>query len=137
MSPRYLLDTDICIYIKKQEPKKVFEKCTQLTVGEIGMSIVTYGELVYGAHKSHYPEKNLSVAQDLINFIPLLPLPIKAAHYYGEVRASLEKQGKIIGNNDLWIAAHALAMDLILVTNNTREFERVPNLKLENWVTEI
>ena len=134
MSLKYLLDTDTCIYITKQKPARVLEKFETLSLGEIGISVITYGELVYGAHKSHQAQKTLHLLDKLVELIPPLPIPIETGKYYGKVRRELEKTGKIIGNNDLWIAAHALAMDLVLVTNNEREFSRVLDLKIENWV---
>jgi len=134
MSLRYLLDTNICIYITKQTPVNVLKKFNQLAVGEVAMSIITYGELLHGAYKSQHPKKALFVLEDLISLIPALPMPTQAAKCYGDIRSKLEKKGKPIGNNDLWIAAHALALDLIIVTNNIKEFSRVPHLKLENWV---
>jgi len=134
MSLRYLLDTNICIYIVKQKPASVLNKFKQLTVGEMGMSLITYGELFYGAKKSHHPRKTAGMLDELTSLIPALPMPIQAAEHYGNIRSTLEKHGKMIGNNDLWIAAHALALDLTIVTNNMREFSRVAHLKLENWV---
>lgn len=134
MSLRYLLDTNICIYIAKQKPFSVLKKFEQISVGTIGMSIITYGELMYGAQKSHHPKKAVSVLEELMMLIPSLPMPLEAAKYYGEIRSKLEKQGKPIGGNDLWIAAHALSLNLILVTNNEKEFARVPHLHVENWV---
>ncbi len=134
MELHYLLDTNICIYIAKQKPVSVLSKFEQLNVGSVGMSIITYGELLYGAQKSQFPKKTISFLEELVSLIPPLPLPTDAAKYYGEVRSKLEKQGKPIGNNDLWIASHALAMKLVLVTNNLKEFSRVSKLKLENWV---
>lgn len=98
------------------------------------MSIVTYGELLYGAQKSHHPKKTSVVLDELVSLIPPLPMSLQIAKYYGEVRNKLEKQGKPIGNNDLWIAAHALALELILITNNVKEFSRVAHLKVENWI---
>lgn len=134
MQLKYLLDTNICIYIAKQKPVKVLARFAQLAVGEICMSTITYGELVYGAQKSQYRDKSLDILEKLSSLIIPIPLATEAAKYYGIVRNQLAKQGKIIGNNDLWIAAHALSMDLILVTNNAKEFSRVADLELENWV---
>ena len=131
---RYLLDTNICIYIAKQQPESVLEKLNHLNVGEVGMSVVTYGELFYGACKSSYSQKSLNILSDLVNYIPVLPIPINAGEYYGKARKALEAQGKPIGNNDLWIAAHAESLDITLVSNNIKEFSRIPSLKLENWV---
>lgn len=133
MSLRYLLDTNICIYIAKQKPINVLHKFEQMSVGEVGMSTITQGELFYGAEKSHHPKKALYTLEELTSLIPPLPIPIQAGKYYGHIRSTLEKQGKPIGNNDLWIAAHVLALGLILVTNNVKEFSRIPHLKIENW----
>ncbi|MCP4473448.1 MAG: type II toxin-antitoxin system VapC family toxin [Gammaproteobacteria bacterium] len=136
MELRYLLDTNICIYIAKQKPMSVLERFEQLAVGSVGMSIITYGELYYGAQKSHRTKKTKQFLEELIGLIPPLPLPIDAAKCYGVIRRQLEKKGKPIGNNDLWIAAHAMSMNLTVVTNNCKEFSRVAKLRLENWVDE-
>ena len=111
----------------------MLKKFEALEVGQVGMSVITFGELYYGAEKSQQKTKTLDILTQLIELIPVLPLPINTAEHYGKVRAVLEKKGKIIGNNDLWIAAHALADKLTLVTNNVREFKRVPGLTVENW----
>lgn len=130
----YLLDTNICIYIAKQKPLSVFRRFATMAVGSLGMSIITQGELLFGAQKSHQPQKALGLLKELVKYIPALALPIEAADCYGEIRYKLEKQGKPIGNNDLWIAAHAMAQKIILVTNNEKEFSRVPGLRVENWI---
>jgi tRNA(fMet)-specific endonuclease VapC len=134
MPPRYLLDTNICIYIAKRRPPEVLHHFEQLTVGEIAMSIITYGELQFGAEKS----RNSGLAHEklsrLAELVPVLALPGNAAIHYGQIRSGLERCGTPIGANDLWIAAHALAEGLILVSNNTGEFSRVPGMSLENWV---
>lgn len=135
MPLRYLLDTNICIYIAKQKPINVLHKFEQLSVGEVGMSTITYGELIYGAQKSQHSRKAMQILDELISVIPPIPVSTEVGHYYGEIRCKLERQGKPIGNNDLWIAAHAIVLELALVTNNVKEFERVPYLKIENWVT--
>lgn len=134
MKLRYLLDTNICIYIAKQKPLSVLDRFSQLSVGEVGMSTISYGELLYGAEKSHHPKKTLHLLEELASLIPPIPLSTDVGKYYGSIRSTLEKQGKIIGNNDLWIAAHALSAELILVTNNVKEFSRIPHLKIENWI---
>lgn len=133
---RYLLDTNICIYIAKKKPPSVLQKFEKLSTGQIGMSIITYGELFYGAQKSEFSKKNIAQLEELSSFIPPIPLSIDVGKRYGEIRSSLEKSGMPIGNNDLWIAAHALSLKLILVTNNIKEFSRIPKLKLENWVSD-
>lgn len=134
MNIKYLLDTNICIYIAKNHPLSVKKKFEKLPKGSVAMSIITQGELIYRAQKSHFPKKSLSILEELNSFILPLSLPIQAAKEYGAIRSKLEKTGKLIGNNDLWIAAHALALNLILVTNNEKEFKRVPQLRVENWV---
>ena len=134
MSTIYLLDTNICIYIAKKHPANVLKKFETLNVGQVGMSLITLGELYYGAEKSQHKIKTLNILKQLTTLISALPLPMNTVDHYANIRASLEKQGKVIGNNDLWIAAHARADKLILVTNNTKEFKRVPLLNVENWV---
>ncbi len=133
MPLKYLLDTNICIYIAKQKPIAVLEKFESLSVGEVAMSAITYGELLYGANKSQQKKQVLSQLKELSTYIPPMPLSTQVATHYGEARHSLEKKGHPIGNNDLWIAAHAMALGVVLVTNNEKEFRRIPTLSLENW----
>jgi tRNA(fMet)-specific endonuclease VapC len=130
---RYLLDTNICIYIAKQKPPGVLARLQRLRPGDVGMSIITYLELVYGAWKSQHREANLLRIQGLERLIPVLPLDVSTGRHYGQVRAELERKGSPIGAYDLLIAAHALALGLTLVTNNVREFRRIPRLIVENW----
>ena len=130
---RYLLDTNICIYVAKQKPRSVLARLQQLKPGDVGMSIITHLELVYGAWKSQHREANLLRIQELERVIPVLPLDAGAGRHYGQVRAELERKGSPIGAYDLLIAAHALTLGLTLVTNNAREFRRVPQLIVENW----
>ena len=118
----------------KQKPKSVLGKFEQLTVGMIGMSAITYGELLYGAQKSNNSHKTKKIIHQICDDIPPLPLSLNVSEVYAELRANLEKKGTIIGDNDLWIAAHCLELDTTLVTNNEKEFSRVKHLKLENWV---
>lgn len=132
-APRYLLDTNICIYIAKHNPPEVRQHFIKQQKEHLAMSVVTLGELRHGAEKSQAREKAVSVLTQLISSINVLELPVDAGVQYGQIRAALEKKGQIIGNNDLWIAAHALASGLILVTNNVREFARIDNLTIENW----
>lgn len=132
--PRYLLDTNICIYIKNHRPPEVLARFSKLPPGKVAMSAITYGELCFGAEKSSKPKEVRQILEHLISLIPVLPLDENASLHYGKIRQHLQASGKPIGNNDLWIAAHALAGKLILVTNNVAEFERVPGLKVENWV---
>jgi tRNA(fMet)-specific endonuclease VapC len=131
---RYLLDTNICIYIAKGQPTAVRHKFEALSMQQLAMSTITVGELRFGAEKSQSRERALATLAQLVQMIQPCALPVSAAEHYGHVRATLSQQGLPIGNNDLWIAAHALAEGWTLVTNNTREFSRVPGLRVENWV---
>lgn len=133
MEPRYLLDTNICIYIRQRRPEEVLRRFRSLRPGEAVLSVITYGELFYGAAKSAKRSAALERLRELIHLLPALPLPDTAAEAYGRIRAELESKGEMIGNNDLWIAAHAVAAGLTLVTNNEREFRPVRGLKMQNW----
>ena len=134
MRLRYLLDTNICIYIAKNRPDAVLKRFQQLSVGDVAMSVITHGELCYGACKSRRREEAQKALGELAAMIPVLPLTSQVGERYGEIRSGLENSGRLIGNNDLWIAAHALGLGVALVTNNAREFARVPGLEVENWV---
>jgi tRNA(fMet)-specific endonuclease VapC len=133
MEPRYLLDTNICIYIRQKNPEQVLRRFRRLHPGEAVLSVITYGELLYGAAKSAHRAMALERLRELVRLLPAMALPETAAENYGTVRAELESKGDLIGNHDLWIAAHALAAGLVLVTNNEREFRRVRGLKIRNW----
>jgi len=130
---RYLLDTNICIYIAKRKPPHAHARLQQMRPGDVGMSVVTYFELIYGEWKSEATEANLAKIEQLRGLIPVQPLGAEAARAYGQLRSQLEKKGVPIGAYDLLIAAHALSLGLILVTNNIREFSRVASLRMENW----
>ena len=132
--PRYLLDTNICIYIKNHRPAEVLARFSKLPPGKVAMSVITYGELCFGAQKSTKPKESRRTLEQLIALIPALSLDETVSIQYGKIRPHLQSSGTPIGNNDLWIAAHALAKKLILVTNNLAEFKRVPGLRVENWV---
>ncbi len=133
MEPRFLLDTNICIYIRQERPEPVLRRFRRLRPGEAALSVITYGELIFGAAKSLQREAALERLHELVHWLPALPLPESAAEAYGAIRAELAAKGEMIGNNDLWIAAHAIAAGLTLVTNNEKEFRRVRGLKLQNW----
>lgn len=133
MEPRFLLDTDICIYIRMGRPQAVVRRFKTVHPGEAALSVITYGELRYGAEKSVHREPALERLHQLVQIVPALSLPERAAEAYAFIRAELERRGEMIGNNDLWIAAHALASELTLVTNNEKEFRRIPGLKVKNW----
>ena len=133
MEPRYLLDTNICIYIRQKRPEEVLRHFRKLRPGEAALSVITYGELLYGAAKSAQRVEALERLRELLHWLPALSLPETAAEAYGSIRAELASKGQMIGNNDLWIAAHALSTGLTLVTNNEKEFRRVRGLKMQNW----
>ena len=133
MDPRYLLDTNICIYIRQKRPEEVLRRFRKLRAGEAALSVITYGELLYGAAKSEHRVAALERLRELVLLLPALALPESAAETYGTIRAELESKSEMIGNNDLWIAAHAVAAGLTLVTNNEKEFRRVRGLKVQNW----
>jgi tRNA(fMet)-specific endonuclease VapC len=135
MGPRYLLDTNICIYLRQNRPPEVTERFRQMQHGETALSVITYGELLYGAERSQQRTRALESLTRLVSLLQVLPMPEEAAAVYGEIRATLEMKGQMIGGNDLWIAAHAKSSGLILVTNNEREFKRIPALKLQNWAS--
>ncbi len=130
----YMLDTDTCIYIKNRQPPHVIKRFSQLQSGEVVMSLITFGELLNGALKSNQANIALKKINQLATVLPVQEISADVAKHYASIRRSLEKKGNIIGGNDLWIAAHAMALDLTLVTNNTKEFSRVDGLKIENWV---
>jgi tRNA(fMet)-specific endonuclease VapC len=134
MEPRYLLDTNICIYIRQKRPEAVLRRFSRIRPGEAVLSVITYGDLIYGANKSSQRAEAVERLRQLVELLPPLPLPKDAGESYGKIRAELESKGELIGNNDLWIAAHALASQLILVTNNEREFRRISGLKVQDWV---
>ncbi len=133
MVGKYLLDTDICIYLRSGRSRKAAQKVAALAEGEAAISAMTYGELCYGAEKSVSPAAKDRLAR-VVERLIVLPMPITAGVRYGALRRRLEVAGETIGGTDHWIAAHALALNLTLVTNNEREFLRIKELKVENWV---
>lgn len=130
---KYLLDTNICIYLIKSKPKSLLNKLMQKNVGDIGISAITLSELEYGVEKSLNRERNKLALTEFIAPLTILSYDDSAASTYGEVRAFLEKEGIPIGPLDMLIGAHALSIQSTLVTNNDREFRRIPGLKVENW----
>lgn len=134
MVNRYMLDTNICIYIIKNNPISVRKKFETLHPFQLVLSMVTLAELRYGAEKSQAREKAIANIHQLTSVIEIAELSEEVAEHYADIRAELERLGKPIGNNDLWLAAHARTMNWVLVTNNTKEFERVSGLQIENWV---
>lgn len=130
---KYLLDTDICIYIINSRPPHVLARFRQERIGEIGVSSITAAELAYGVEKSG-SEKNRLALEKFLAPLEILAFDEDAFRHYGRLRADLERRGQPIGAMDMLIAAHALALGCTLVSNNTREYERVQGLHLENWV---
>lgn len=130
---KYMLDTNICIYVIKRRPIEVLETFNKYA-GTLCISSITYAELCHGVEKSALPEHNRRQVEDFVSRLEIVPYGDKAAAHYGDIRATLERQGKTIGVNDLHIAAHARSEGLIIATNNIREFERVAGLRAENWI---
>jgi tRNA(fMet)-specific endonuclease VapC len=128
-----MLDTDICVYIHRNRPSQVSKRFQKLREGEAVVSVITFGELLYGAAKSTKRTEALQTLEEIKRVLHVLPMDEAVADAYGVIRTDLERRGELIGNNDLWIAAHALSAQLVLVTNNEREFSRVKDLKIQNW----
>jgi len=132
---KYLLDTNTCIYIMNRRPLAVVRKFREFDIGDVGVSSITVSELYYGVRKSKRQDENLHRLFAFLLPFEVLPYDESAAGVYGGIRADLERRGEIIGPLDMLIAAHALSRELILITNNIREFRRVQGLQLENWIS--
>ena len=130
---RVLLDTDICIYLIKQKSARIIERLSRYEVGEIGLSSITVAELSFGVAKSRHVERNREALQQFLLPFTLAPFDHRAAVAYGRVRASLERAGRPIGPLDTLIGAHAVALGVVLATNNVREFARIDGLVVEGW----
>ncbi|WKZ34970.1 MAG: type II toxin-antitoxin system VapC family toxin [Anaerolineales bacterium] len=131
---KYMLDTNICIGLIRQKPQTLITRLTNCAPGEIGVSSITMAELMYGTQKSNRPEQNQSALEQFLLPIEIADFDQHASIVYGSLRALLEKNGSIIGAMDMLIGAHALSLGVILVTNNTSEFSRIPNLEVEDWI---
>ena len=131
---KHMLDTNTCIYIIKRKPAMVIERFQKTKVSQIGISSITLSELLYGVSKSSKPEQNQIALAQFVSPLEILPYDDEAAQYYVDLRADLEKRGTPIGSLDMLIAAHALSLSGTLITNNEKEFKRIPNLKIDNWV---
>ena len=129
----FLLDTNICIYVMKRHPPQVITQFEAVATEPIGISVITLAELEHGVIKSQAQIRNRGALDAFLLNVEVIDWGQKAAKVYGEICTALERQGMIIGQMDLMIAAHCLSLDRVLVTNNVREFERVPGLKVENW----
>lgn len=130
---KYLLDTNIVIYVLKRRPAEVLA-IFNANASRMAISSITLSELMYGAEKSQNINRNLEAIEEFVSHLDVLPYDAKASQHYGQIKATLERKGEIIGENDIHIAAHAISQGLILVSNNLKEFNRVANLALENWV---
>lgn len=130
---KLMLDTNICIYIIRQKPATVLNRFLDYQVGDIGISTITLSELRYGVAKSTHREKNANALDEFIIPLEVVSFDEEAAHVYGDIRAILEKAGTPIGAMDMLIAAHALSLGIPLVTNNSREFVRIPALDIVDW----
>jgi tRNA(fMet)-specific endonuclease VapC len=131
---KWMLDTNTCIAIIKGEPAQAIKKLRGKNIGQVGLSSITLGELSFGAARSARREQNLAALNEFLLALEVAPCDQAVAFEYGELRAALERVGWPIGSLDTLIAAHALALDVVLVTNNTREFGRVEGLRVEDWL---
>ncbi len=133
---KYLLDTNICIALIRQKPAMLIQRLTFLQPGDAGISSITLAELFHGVEKSARPEQNMSALEQFLLPLDLADFDLNAALAYGKIRADLERTGQLIGSMDMLIAAHAVSVDAILVTNNVQEFRRVKGLLVEDWISE-
>lgn len=133
---KYMLDTNICIYLIRQKPERVVRELASQTVGQVGVSTITVAELVHGVYRSQNPERSAAALERFLLPLVIADFDSTAATMYGTIRAALERQGTPIGPFDTLIAAHALSLEVVLVTNNEREFRRVPGLEIANWADE-
>ena len=131
---KVMLDTNICIYLIKRRPESVLQRFRFFSVGEIGISSITLAEMEYGVARSEQPKKNRGALEEFISALEVAAFDRGSTEAYGKIRAALEKKGRPIGAMDLLIAAHAFSLGVRLVTNNEREFKRVPGLRVENWI---
>ena len=131
---KILLDTDTCIYLIKKRYQSILDHLTKYKTGEVGISSITYSELIHGVFNSSRIERNLEALQEFILPIEIIPFDDEAAYTYGQVKAHLKSKGNLIGPMDLLIGSHALSLKIPLVTNNEREFNRIPDLHLINWI---
>ena len=130
---RYMLDTNICIYVIKNRPARLRDRFNDFA-DQLCVSIITLAELIYGAEKSARPHENLAVVEQFSARLDVLPFAERAASHYGQLWAELERAGQPIGIHDMMIGSHARSEGLVVVTNNVREFQRMPGLRLENWL---
>ena len=129
-----MLDTNVCIYVIKKKPIQVLDKLRTFEPGDVAVSSITLAELQYGACKSSRPDRNREALTEFLVPLEVVAFDDSAAVHYGEIRAHLERRRNVIGAMDMLIAAHARSLSLTMVTTNIQEFERVPGLRVENWV---
>ncbi len=133
---KYLLDTNICIALIRQKPAALIQRLMSLQPGDAGISSITLAELFHGVEKSVRPEQNMSALEQFLLPLDLADFDQNAALAYGKIRTDLERTGQLIGSMDILIAAHAVSLDAIMVTNNAQEFQRVKGLFVEDWISE-
>jgi tRNA(fMet)-specific endonuclease VapC len=133
--PRYMLDTDTCSYIMKRSNDAVLKRLQRVPVSEVCISVITKSELLFGVEVSPRRQQDESALSAFLRYVDVLDFPDGASLHYANIRANLKTSCTMIGANDLFIAAHSRSLGLTLVTNNTREFGRVPKLKIENWTS--
>jgi tRNA(fMet)-specific endonuclease VapC len=131
---KFMLDTNICIGLIRRKPQTLIEKLSSCTPGDVGISSITIAELAYGVQKSSQVQRNMVALEQFLLPLEIANFDQRASLAYGAVRTTLEREGKGIGSMDMLIGAHALSLNVMLVTNNTNEFQRIPNLKLEDWM---
>ena len=131
--PRYMLDTNICIYVIRNRPAELRQRFDDL-LEELCISVITLAELYFGAEKSGRPPQNRNAVEAFAARLDVLPFSVQAAAHYGQIRAELERAGRPAGVHDMLIGAHARSASMTLVTNNRREFDRMPGLAVENWI---
>jgi tRNA(fMet)-specific endonuclease VapC len=132
--PRFMLDTDTCSFILKRSSQTVLRRLQTVPVSEVCISVITKSELLYGVQLSPRARQDNIAVDAFLRHVAVLDFPDEAAAHYAEIRAELKMRGQLIGANDLLIAAHARCLGLVLVTNNVREFGRIPGLIVENWM---
>jgi tRNA(fMet)-specific endonuclease VapC len=130
---KLMLDTNVCIYVIKEHPASVVERFTSLPVGDVGISVITLAELEYGVSKSSRPARNREALDLFISPLDVASFDRQATAIYGKLRTVPERKGQPIGSMDLLIAAHAISLDVRLITHNVKEFRRVPGLRIEDW----
>jgi tRNA(fMet)-specific endonuclease VapC len=131
---RFMLDTNICLCMIKGKPPQILSRLKDFNLGDLSVSSITLSELEYGVAKSSKPQQNRDALDAFLAPLEIFPFDGEAAHRHGQIRAFLEKEGKLIGAMDMLIGAHAVSASMTLVTNNIKEFSRIPGLRLENWL---